>query len=311
MDMPLPSGYSTRPARVEDWEQVLTLIVTRNLADYSEPLYSSQDLADLWNALELDQDTWVVVSPDGRIAAYADLQRRGPIQFDVAFYTASGHPQTELGMHLLEQAEVRAVSVADNPVRLIGRVGGDNEAATHSFEQAGFISGLTFLLMEINMDSPPPSAEWVAGYIVRPFARGKDEQVAYQVDEEASLDKGYHTPLSFEAWSGRMSLNKLDFDPSLWFLACESEQVVGVALNTFSRESGCGWVDHLGVLREWRNQGVGTALLYHTFGVFYGRGIHKVKLSVDSGSLTNAPRLYERVGMSTTQKYHIFSKSAA
>jgi mycothiol synthase len=69
-------------------------------------------------------------------------------------------------------------------------------------------------------------------------------------------------------------------------------------------------VDHLGVLREWRNQGIGTALLYHTFGVFYGRGFHKVKLSVDSSSLTNAPRLYERAGMHTTQKYHIFSKDA-
>jgi len=309
--MPLPAGYSARPAQVEDWEQVLHLIVTRNLADYGEPLYSSQDLADLWNALELDQDTWVVVSSDGRIAAYADLQRRGPVQFDVAFYTASGHPQTEIGTHLLEQAQGRAVAVTDKRVRLIGRVGGDNESATQSFEQAGFIPGLTFLLMEIGMDSPPVAPDWPAGIHVRPFARGKDEQAAYQVDEEVSLDKGYHTPMTFEEWSRRMSLNRLAFDPSLWLLACDGDQVIGVALNILSRETGIGWVDHLGVLREWRGQGVGTALLQHTFGLFYGRGIHKVKLSVDSGSLTNAPRLYEHAGMRTTQKYHIFSKEAA
>ncbi len=238
--MPLPAGYSTRPAWVEDWEQVLNLIATRNLADYGEPLYSSQDLADLWNELELNQDTWVVASPDGRIAAYADLQRRGPVQFDVAFYTASGHPQTEIGTHLLEQAGARAVAVAGNPVRLIGRVGGDNQSAARSFEQSGFVPGLTFLLMEINMDSPPPTPEWAAGLHVRTFARSKDEQVTYQVDEAASLDKGYHNPMSFKAWSRRMSLNKLEFDPSLWFLACDMEQVIGVALNTFSRESGCG-----------------------------------------------------------------------
>lgn len=309
--MPLPVGYRLRPARVEDWEQVLELIVTRNLTDYGEPLYTSQDLADLWNALEIDQDTWVAISPDGRIAAYADLQRRGPVQFDVAFYAASGHPQIEIGTHLLRQAEARAIAIAENPVRLIGRVGGNNESAALSFEQAGFVSGLTFLLMEVNMDSPPPAPEWPAGIEVRLFARGKDEQVAYKIDEEASLDKGYHTPMTFEAWSRRMGLNKLGFDPSLWFLACDGGQVIGVALNTLSRESGCGWVDHLGVLREWRNRGIGKALLNYTFGVFYGRGIQKVKLSVDSGSLTNAPRLYENAGMRTTQKYLIFSKSTA
>jgi mycothiol synthase len=309
--MSLPVGYTVGPARVEDWEQVLQLITRRNMEDYGEPLYSSQDLAELWNVLDMEQDTWVVLSPDGKIAAYADLQRRGQVQFDVSFFNAAGHPQIEIGSHLLRLAEVRAVSAAGKAVRLIGRVGGDNALAAQSFGQAGFIPGLTFLLMEISTESPPTAPQWPEGIGVRSFARGRDEQIVYQVDEEASLDKGYHHPLSFQSWYTRRGIGRLDFDPSLWFLACKDEQVIGAALNNFSRDSRTGWVDHLSVLREWRNKGIGTALLHYSFGVFYGRGVRKVKLSVDSGSLTNAPRLYERVGMKAVQQYQIFSKTTA
>jgi hypothetical protein len=49
-------------------------------------------------------------------------------------------------------------------------------------------------------------------------------------------------------------------------------------------------------------------LLLHTFSEFYRRGVPRVKLSVDAKSLTRAPRLYQNVGMSTVQQYHIYKK---
>jgi len=64
----------------------------------------------------------------------------------------------------------------------------------------------------------------------------------------------------------------------------------------------------LSVRQDWRQRGIGKSLLLHSFGEFYQRGIHKIKLSVDSKSLTNAPRLYESVGMRTVQQYHIYRK---
>jgi ribosomal protein S18 acetylase RimI-like enzyme len=67
-------------------------------------------------------------------------------------------------------------------------------------------------------------------------------------------------------------------------------------------------VDHLSVRRGWRNKGIGRALLLHSLTEFYWRNIRQVKLSVDSKSLTNAPRLYESVGLKTIQQYHIYRK---
>ena len=107
-----------------------------------------------------------------------------------------------------------------------------------------------------------------------------------------------------------MSLHQETFDPTLWFLASSKDEIVGVALNLYSPETDTGWVDHLGVLRHWRKRGVGTALLRHSLGEFYRRGIRRVRLSVDAKSLTDAPRLYERAGMQTVQRYHIYTKES-
>jgi ribosomal protein S18 acetylase RimI-like enzyme len=107
-----------------------------------------------------------------------------------------------------------------------------------------------------------------------------------------------------------MGIDQQSFDPSLWFLACErgSSEIAGVALNQYAKESNIGWVDHLSVRRAWRNRGIGKALLLHSLREFYLRNIRHMKLSVDSKSLTNAQLLYERVGMKTTQQYHIYHK---
>jgi len=143
---------------------------------------------------------------------------------------------------------------------------------------------------------------------VRPFVLGQDEQATYQADEEAAEDKGYHQPLSYEDWIKRMRMDRDFFDPDIWFLACQEDEIAGVALNVYHRDSKNGWVDHLSVRRAWRKKGIGKALLLHSFAEFFRRGVRNIKLSVDSKSLTNAPRLYEQVGMKTIQQYHIYTK---
>jgi len=50
-------------------------------------------------------------------------------------------------------------------------------------------------------------------------------------------------------------------------------------------------------------------VLLHAFREFYRRNMRHIKRSVDSKSLTNAPHLYESVGMKTIQQYRIYSKN--
>lgn len=301
--MASPLYYSVRPATLEDVELVARLIAAQNMADYGHPLYTAADLRALWQSTKLDvaRDTWVLVTPEGQIAGYAEL-----LNGFALIYLAADQPAEMFGAHLLGAVERRAQTLALDALR--ARVGDSNPGLRRAFENAGHVLRLSFLMMAIEMDSPPAPPQWATGLSVRPFVRGQDEQATYRADEEASADKGYSEPMTFEAWAERMGLNGPDFDPALWFLACAGDEVVGASLNAYAKETHTGWIDHLGVRRAWRKRGLGLALLLHSLGEFYRRGVRTVKLSVDSKSLTNAPRLYERAGMRTVQQYHIYRK---
>ncbi len=103
-------------------------------------------------------------------------------------------------------------------------------------------------------------------------------------------------------------ISRETFDPTLWFLAFEGEQIAGGALCNDEVDMDLGWVGQLAVLRPWRRKGVGLALLLHAFGEFYKRGRRKVGLGVDSQNLTGAVRLYERAGMHAARQYISYQK---
>ena len=294
--------YSVRPARFSDLESVHEIIAQQNISDYGNMMKTTTDLQKAWQNIDLENDTCTAFT-EGRLVGYAEL-----LDNDSPFIYLADRSNVDLAFQLLTILEHKAADRRKGPVNLFTRVSEHNNTLLQLFASNGYRSNLSFLIMELVMQEMPPAAQWADGISVRTFIKGQDEQVTYQTDEEAAKDKGYHNPLSFEAWVKRMKLDKESFDQGLWFLACAGNEIVGVALNWFAKDSGTGWVDHLSVRPGWRRRGIGKALLLHTCREFYLRSIHIIKLSVDSKSLTNAPHLYESVGMQTVQQYHIYLK---
>jgi len=294
--------YSVRPARFSDLDAVHELIAQQNVSDYGNAMRTVADLQKSWQDIDLENDTCTAFA-EGRLAGYAEL-----LDNDSPFIYLADRGNVDLAFQLLTILEHKAADRKKGTVNLFTRVSEKNNTLLQLFASNGYKSNLSFQIMELVMQEMPPAAQWAEGISVRTFIKGQDEQVTYQTDEEAAKDKGYHDPLSYEAWVKRMKLDKESFDPSLWFLAYEGNDIAGAALNLFAKESGTGWVDHLSVRPGWRRRGIGKALLLHTFREFYLRSIHTIKLSVDSKSLTNAPHLYESVGMQTVQQYHIYRK---
>ena len=60
--------------------------------------------------------------------------------------------------------------------------------------------------------------------------------------------------------------------------------------------------------REYRKQGLGSALLNHALAVYQARGNSGVALDVDASSLTNAVALYERAGMRVAVRRDLYQK---
>ena len=296
--------YSVRPPRLTDLEAVHQIIAQQNTVDYGSAMVTLDDLRKKWQKINLEDDACIAYM-NNEPAGYAEL-----LEGDSPYIYIADRLNIDLAFQLLMILEGKVVSQKKGTVNLFTRISEKNRTLLQLFASNGYHSKLSFIIMEAVLDEPPPPPQWPEGITVRTFSRDQDEQAVYSTDEEAAKDKGYHDPLSYDAWAKRMRLGEAVFDPSLWFLACEgrSAEILGVALNLYAQQTQTGWVDHLSVRRAWRNRGIGRALLLHTLAEFYRRDIHRVKLSVDSKSLTNAPRLYESVGMKPVQEYFIYRK---
>lgn len=294
--------YSVRPAAATDIEAVYALIAKQNTLDYGSASKTIDDLKRAWHSLNLEDDTCLAYT-NGKLAGYGEL-----LDNDSPFIYLEERNNNDLAFQLLSILEKKAAIRNKDRVNLFTRVSKKNKTLLQLFASNGYQSNLSFLIMELIMQKIPPQPQWTDGISVRTFIKNQDEQATFRADEEAAEDKGYHDPLSYEGWVKRMGMDRESFDSNLWFVACEDDEIVGVALNLYHKASETGWVDHLGVRRAWRKRGIGKALLLHSFSEFYKRGICRIKLSVDSKSLTNAARLYESVGMSTVQQYHIYRK---
>ena len=294
--------YSVRPAAMSDIEAVYELIAEQRTIDFGSPMISLEDLQKRWEATDLDTDT-ITALEEGNVAGYAELY-----EGDTPFIYLASRNDLDLGYQLLHSLEQQAIARTNGTVELVTQISEKNQPLIQLFASSGYCSNLSFIIMELKLDKLPESPKWAEGISVRSFVKSQDEEATYRTDEEAGEDKGYHTPLSYEGWVKRMGMDRETFDPDIWFLACDGNEIVGAALNICDPNVSIVWVDHLSVRRAWRKRGIGKALLLHSFAEFYKRGIKTAKLSVDSKSLTNAPRLYESVGMRTIQQYHIYRK---
>ena len=307
----LPEGYEVRRPTMDDVEAVSDLLNVCDIAEYGEPDITLDDLRTEWQAptFHLDSDAWMIIAPGGKLVGYADMGQRQHAKIYTFVRVLPAYAGQGIGEHLLQLAEAwgcRHMAEADPQVRvtLNSWASFNNEVAQQRLERAGYKVIRRHWRMEIDMEAAPPKAEWPEGVTVRTFQPGIERQVFEMIDT-AFQDHWGHMPGNFEEWR-HWTIERETFDPTLWFLAFEGEQIAGGSLCTTFMD--IGWVDTLAVLRPWRRKGLGMALLLHSFGEFYRRGRRKVGLGVDSQNLTGAARLYERAGMHVARQYISYQK---
>jgi mycothiol synthase len=302
-----PRGYTVRPATTEDLGLVMEMMGAADQVDWGEPDFTESMLLQDWRLPRLDmtKDTWLVLDDEGWAAGYAWLyEREDHTKLDGWGLVHPGHRGRGIGTYLVDRIEARARQHAkqappESEVLLTLGVPAPDPHARELHERRGYDAVRHFWRMDVTVEGEVPKAEAPAGMRMRPFGGEADERAVHAGLEEAFAHHRGHVYRSFEEWRG-MWIEDEAFDPTLWLLVEEGDELAGALLGQIL--DGVGWVSTLGVRSPWRG-GVGQALLRRSFGLFRDRGIEKVSLFVDAQNATRATALYEKVGMRVARQY--------
>ena len=305
MSSSLPDGFEVRSATDDDAAAVAGLMRASEHAVLGVSVLTEGDIRDRWRLSDPGENVWLIHG-DGQLAAAATLWPYG----DATIVWGDVHPELlgrGLGTALLELAETCARGLGAGAIR--NDTFARDEAASVLLAGRGYRPVRRYYEMRIELgDEAPPEPEWPEGLTVASFRDG-DGPAFHQTLGESFQDEWGHAPLEYEEWR-RARLDADDFDPEVWAVVRDGDEIAAVARCDVFRYGG-GWVAALGVRKPWRRRGVGLALLHHTFCVFHARGERSVGLGVDSENPTGATRLYERAGMHVETESVMFEKKLA
>ncbi|MCI0395766.1 MAG: GNAT family N-acetyltransferase [Chloroflexi bacterium] len=313
----IEQDFIVRPAEMGDLEAAYELFKA-----CGDPEVSLEHIRSEWllPTFDLATTTRLVFTPEGQLVGYIEVWDNANPSVRIWVW-GRVHPDYEglgIGSYLMEWAEQRsrqAIERAPAGSRVVMQAGNHN----HNRPGHRLLSDQGMQLirhswtMKIELDTSPPAPQWPAGVTVRPMRDEAELRAIVHAVRDSFQDHWGYLPQpfeeEFERWQHFMRQDE-HFDPSLWFLAMDGEEIAGVSLCHAHREEDpdMGWVGTLGVRRPWRRQGLGLALLQYSFGEFYRRGKARVGLGVDAGSLTGATRLYQKAGMHVARQFDLYEK---
>lgn len=309
----LDPSLNLRPARWTDLNGVAEL--THDVAKMEGDamfVMTAEELASAWkdDGFNVERDVFIVETRDGRIVGSEEFYNEN----DHRQLKADGcvHPEFRglgIGTSLLEKMVERAqaeieLAASDARVCIQTFMSNKDEAGHILLRANGYTPVRYFWHMEVKLQKVPALVTLPEGIELRPFIKDEHAVAVWQADNEIFHDHWGSHEFTFEKWSKRFS--NQNFDPSLWMVAWDGDEIAGFSQNRFRQ--GIGWIGTIGVRRPWRNKGLGIALLCHTFGEFYKRGMDTIGLGVDSVNLTGATRVYERAGMYIASEFALYEK---
>lgn len=318
----LPAGFTTRPATLEDAKLITDLANTCSLAYTGKEEMTVNGMESYFGTpgLDIAASTHLTFSPEGKLVGYMDVDdaRPLPVKIDVWGRTHPDYEGLGIASAGLAWAEARAYQTLErlpDDLRVVMTCGtlNINQKAAKLFQTHDMEVVRHFQRMVIELDKPLPQAVWPDGITITSYAEFGDLAALYQAEEDAFRDHwGYIEEPEEEGLKHLRHWIETDeeFEPGLWFLAMDDDEIAGFSLcrrRSYSDEE-MGWVNVLGVRRPWRKQGLGLALLHHSFNVFQKRGKKRAGLGVDAESLTGATRLYEKAGMRVFRQSDVYQK---
>ncbi len=308
----LPTGWTVRAAATADIDRMVDTMNARSQKFYGENQITHEDVEAWWKSprLDLARDLRLVLDARGSVAGIANIGNPGEPYAEISCAGVTrplyeGHDDLWDWMHVWGLERVREfVPLAPEGIRVAAvsaTVLGDR-ARRAALERAGFSAVRVANHMRIDLSSETPAPRWPEGVSIRTVDVENDLRGIVSLFLESWRDHWGFIERPFDQvladWREGIERDGDRFDPTLWFLAVDGDEIVGISLcnSHIADDSTRGYVQGLGVRPGWRKRGVALALLHHTFAEFGRRGYAAVELDMDSENLTGALRVYERAG---------------
>jgi len=319
----LKSGFTTRPANLED-----VTALTDLLNEYWEVLigivkFTPDELKNIFSTpgFDMESSLQVILSPQEEIVACGlvlDLSNP-PVHPNVYGCVRKGFEGQGLGTYVINWAEKRARQAIERcpdqaRISMYLQTAPSHQATVHLLEQQGLTTVRYSWIMMKDLGEVTPQPAWPAGIQIQTFADFNQLETIIEAIDEAFEDHWGYVDRSGDAERIHRFRHQIDndddFDPNLWMLAMEGDEIAGVSLcdPKLGTDRETGMVATLGVRRPWRRKGLGLALLHHTFGEFLNRGYKRVALGVDTQNLSGATRLYQKAGMQIAREFVVYEK---
>ncbi|MEN6409227.1 MAG: GNAT family N-acetyltransferase [Anaerolineaceae bacterium] len=308
------TGYIWRPARREDAPAIYRLY---EASDREDRTHFAESLESVYNDFDkpntyLERDTVEAISETGELTAIgwifinpiAESQRR-------AFLWGTVHPQHRrrgLGTAMIRwevDAGTRRLNDFDDGVEhaLCCISPQHTTDRIHLFEREGLNEVRRYYSMNHDLSQTISPVAVKEGVQIIPWDTARNDE-ALEVCNTAFRDHWGTEPVSAAIWNLEY-VGSSDFHPEVSRMAICDGKLVGIVIADIpeSQLTGKrrGHIRELGVLREYRKQGIASALLTGAMQSLHDVGMDVASLSVDTQNLTGALRLYENLGFTVHQ----------
>ncbi len=323
IEEPPIEGFISRAFQGErDYPKMAAIIQACALEDHSDHVVTEESIRhDYRYLIHCDpyQDM-IFAEIDGETVSYGRVYWRDELEGNrIVALIGYVHPRWRrrgIGKWLLSWLEARALQLAaqnpiDNPHFFeVGAIETQIGART-LFEQHGYEAVRYFYQMVRPNLEEIPSFELPPGIEIRSVLPEHYEKI-YAAHLEAFRDHWGSCPQDeppLEAW-----LEEPNFDPSIWCVAWEGDEVVGMVLNYIDRDENLalqrkrGYTENIAVRRPWRRRGIARALIADSLRILKEKGMQEAALGVDTQNPSGALQLYESLGYQVEKLYITYRK---
>jgi ribosomal protein S18 acetylase RimI-like enzyme len=244
------------------------------------------------------------------------------IGFNVS-YVVPAYRRRGIGRNLLDFVETRQMEISSHLIetgqltpsapRYYLNVVAEKELAKESLlKHAGYLAiRLEYDMVRPDMENIPDLA-LLAGLEVRPVLPEHYRPI-FDASNEAFRDHWCYFVEPEESY--QKMLVDPNFDPSLWRVAWDGEQIAGMVLSFINKAENeefnrkRGYTENICVLRPWRKQGLAQALIALSLKALKEHGMDHAALGVDAENISGATHLYEKMGFRVVSHGTIYRKS--